>query len=184
MEGRRGPRQRPAQPYPAGTVTTVRSVSPSLGFTLVEVLVVVALAGVVSLGLVAFYLSSQATWMDASSQALSQRDATAVVDVIAARARTATSAAINVTPDTVLTFYGPGGTDPYSFWRSSTDSLLHQGHGDGAVDEGPVASSLVEQFSVSLDGALPLVHLTALQVRSETGERVRMQSTFQLYNAP
>lgn len=160
----------------------MRQASPS-GFTLVEAMVVVVLAGVVTLGLVGFYLNSQATWMNASSQALAQRDATALVEVIASRARVATSAAINMTPDTVLTFYGPG-SDSYSFWWSQADSLVHQGPEEGAVDGGPVVPSLVERFSVALDGSLPLVHLMMLQVRSETGERVQLQSTFTLFNAP
>jgi hypothetical protein len=142
------------------------------------------LAGMVTLGLVGFYLSSQATWMDASSQALAQRDATALVEAIAIRARGASSAAINFSaPDSVLTFYGAGGY-PYSFWLHQADSLVHSGHGEGSVDEGPVIPSRVERFSVGLDGTLPLVHLGLLQVRSETGERVQMESTFNLYNAP
>ena len=161
----------------------MRNASPR-GFTLTEVMVVMVLAGVVTLGLVGFYLNSQATWMDASSQALAQRDATALVDAIAARARGATSAKLGSPPNTVLTFYGPGFSDPYSFWWSQADSLVHQGPGDSSVDGGPVVPSLVERFSVALDDSLPLVHLSMLQLRSETGERVQMQSTFTLYNAP
>jgi hypothetical protein len=149
-------------------------------------MVVMVIAGVVTLGLVGFYLSSQATWMDASSQALAQRDATALVEAIATRARGATSAAINFSaPDSILTFYGADDTVyPYSFWLKSSDSLVHSGLGEGAVDEGPVVPSRVERFSVALDGTLPLVHLGLLQMRSETGERVQMESAFALYNAP
>jgi prepilin-type N-terminal cleavage/methylation domain-containing protein len=157
----------------------------SRGFTLPEVMVVMVLAGVVTLGLVGFYLNSQATWMDASSQALAQRDASAVVEALAYRARFASSAALNIVPpDTVLTFYDKNLVALYSFWRSPSDSLVHSGDGDGSVDGGPVVPSHVEQFSIALDATLPLVHLTNLQVRSETGERVQMQSTFALYNAP
>ena len=162
----------------------MRNSSPS-GFTLAEVMVVMALAGVVTLGLVGFYLNSQATWMDASSQALAQRDASVLVGAIAARAHGATSAAINFSPpDTVLTFYGPGFSDPYSFWWSQADSLVHQGAGDGSVDGGPVVPTHVERFSVALDGVLPVVYLGLLRVRSETGERVEMESAFTLYNSP
>jgi prepilin-type N-terminal cleavage/methylation domain-containing protein len=158
----------------------------SRGFTLTEVMVVMVIAGMVTLGLVGFYLSSQATWMDASSQALAQRDATALVEAIATRARGATSAAINFSaPDSILTFYGSDlDRYPYSFWLSQADSLVHSGLGEGAVDEGPVVPSLVERFSVGLDGSLPVVHLGMLQVRSETGERVQMESAFTLYNVP
>lgn len=165
-------------------MTGMRNAS-SRGFTLTEVLVVMALAGMVTLGLVGFYLNSQATWMDASSQALAQRDASGLVETMATHARGASSAAINFSaPDSVLTFYGPGEGYPYSFWWSHADSLVHSGLGEGAVDEGPVIPSLVERFSLGLDGTLPLVHLGLLQVRSETGVRVQMESAFNLYNVP
>lgn len=161
------------------------------GFTLVEMTVVVVLAGVVTLGLLGFYLNSQATWMDASSQALAQRDATSIVEAITSRARDA--AAVIVTPaapDTILTFYkqdpSPPNSliEPYSFWWSNADSLVHQGVGTGNQDDGPVAPSLVERFHFEMDPALPILHLRMLEVRSTQGEHVQVSTSFTLYNGP
>lgn len=147
-------------------------------------MVVMALAGVVTLGLVGFYLNSQATWMDASAQALAQRDATSVLEAIANHARDA--ADVTVTPnggDTVLTFFKVGGIEPYSFWWDQQgDSLLHQAEGTGDVDGGPVTPSTVERFYFEWDPALKIVHVRVLEVRSAQGERVQVSSSFALYN--
>ena len=80
MDVGRGARQYPAfsnqpwtlsmSPVPPDTWATPR------GFTLTEVMIVIVLAGVVTLGLVTFYLNSQAWWTEASTQVLAQRDAT------------------------------------------------------------------------------------------------------------
>lgn len=161
---------------------------PPRGFTLVEMMVVMALAGVVTLALVGFYLNSQATWMDASSQALAQRDATNIIEVITAKAREAQQVVITASaPDTILTFYKYGLTEPYSFWwsqGSGADSLIHQGPGTGQVDDGPVAPSIVERFYFEPDPTLPVVHLRMLEIRSSQGERVQMSTSFTLYNGP
>ena len=52
------------------------------GLTLTELTIVGVLACLVMLGLVGFYMSSQGVWMDASAQAITQREATSVIDEI------------------------------------------------------------------------------------------------------
>lgn len=161
------------------------------GFTLVEVMVVLVLAGVVTLGLVGFYLNSQATWIDGSSQALAQRDATTILESIADRADSAASVTLTlVPPDTVIEFRGVGGTAYYGFrWRrgAGDDSLVHQGPGSCSPDLGPVVPSIVERFSVALDPQypqVPVLHVISLRVRSSSGQVVEMKSSFALRNAP
>lgn len=161
------------------------------GFTLPEMMLVIVLAGVVTLGLLGFYLNSQATWMDASAQALAQRDATTILEAITQHAHDA--AAVIVTPaapDTILTFYkrdpSPPNSlvEPYSFWWSQGDSLVHQGVGTGDQDDGPVAPSVVERFYFEMDPALPILHLRMLEVRSGQGARVQISTSFLLHNGP
>ena len=161
---------------------------PPRGFTLVEMVLVMVLAGVVTLGLIGFYLNSQATWMDASAQALAQRDATTIVESISAKAREAEQVVITPNaPDTIITFYKVRLTDPYSFWWSQgpgADSLIHCGTGTGNVDDGPVAPTTVERFYFARDPALPILHLRVLEMRTTQGERLQMSTSFTLYNGP
>ncbi|MBI1797094.1 MAG: type II secretion system protein [Candidatus Eisenbacteria bacterium] len=161
------------------------------GFTLIEVMVVMILAGVVTLGLVGFYLNSQSTWIDGSSQALAQRDATTILESIASRADSAASVQLTaVPPDTVLEFYRVGSALPYYGFRwgqgAGEDSLLHQGPGSCNPDQGPVVPSVVERFSVTLDAnpKVPVLHVASLRVRSATGQVVEVSSSFALRNAP
>lgn len=158
------------------------------GLTLMEVMIVVVLAGMVTLGLVGFYLQSQSMWMDASTQALAQRDATGLIEFM--RSKTggaATALVMPVPPDnqnSLLILYDnsspPAETDRF-FWNPG-DSLVHRGEGPNGTDQGAVLSAVVERFHVSVDPLLPLVTLDTLRVRSTTGSRVKMTAAFALYN--
>jgi prepilin-type N-terminal cleavage/methylation domain-containing protein len=157
---------------------------PPRGFTLVEAMVVMALAGVVTLGIVGFYLNSQATWIDASSQAITQRDATLLVESLADRARGAASFWIQPSSgDTnqMVLLFDSGGVETSRFTWEAEDSLVHLWlAGD---DKGPVITSVVERFQLVADATPSILHLQRLQVRASNGTRVTMQSTFALYNA-
>jgi len=149
-----------------------------------EIVIVVVLAGIVTLGLVGFYLQSQSMWMDASTQALAQRDATGLVEFIRSRTSSAASALVTpVPPDSlnfVLTLYDASDNETNRFAWSATDSLVH--HVEGGVDKGAVGTVIVERFYVTVDPLLPLVNLDTLRVRSTSGERVKIASSFALYN--
>ena len=159
-------------------------VSDQRGITLMEIVIVVALAGIVTLGLVGFYLQSQSMWLDASTQALAQRDATGLVEFIRSRASSAASALVApVPPDSlnfVLTLYDATNNETDRFAWSGTDSLVH--HFEAGLDKGAVGSAIVERFYVTVDPQLPLVRLDTLRVRSTSGERVKIASAFALYN--
>jgi hypothetical protein len=75
-------------------------------------------------------------------------------------------------------------SNPYrSFWWSSGDSLIHEGGAQCTEDKGPIASAIVERFSFTYDNTLKMFRIGVLQVRSSTGQRVQMESSFILYNA-
>jgi Tfp pilus assembly protein PilW len=156
------------------------------GFTPVEAMIVMLLAGVVMLGLFTFYFSSQASWLDASSQALAQRDATIIIQHLARNTRQAAAVSLTNCPGQVVLYSDPGGTAPFKnfFWNMG-DSLIHFGNGATcSSDQGPVVSSLVEEFNLTISGSPPVLKLVNLRVRSATGERIEMSSSFALYNAP
>lgn len=159
----------------------------SEGFTLVEVMVVMILAGVVTVALLGFYLNSQATWLDASSKALAQREATTLLESIGARADSAGSARVSaVGPDTLIElFHSPNasGIPYYGFaWRAA-DRRVHQGPGSCFPDRGAVIASSVEQFSVVYNVGLGMLDVLSLRVRSASGDTIAMRSSFTLHNA-
>ena len=156
------------------------------GFTFMEVTIVMVLAGVVTLGLVGFYLNSQALWIDGSAQALAQRDGTTLVESISAKTRGAATAGVfPMPPDGLnhqLILWDGNGDEICQFLWDASDSLVHQ-H-EGGADKGPIVPSIVERFSLSVDPTLPLVHLDSLRVRSSAGRRVALSSAFALHNHP
>ncbi len=159
------------------------------GFTLPEVMIVVVLAGVMTLGLVGFYLQSQATWIDASSQAMTQRDATLVLETIGSTAHGAASFVIQgMPPDStneLLILYDGSLAEIGRFWWDPNDSLIHRGSGPPpGGDLGPVVASKAEKFQFSGDVSPRLIHLDLLQMRSAAGGQVEIRSTIAMYNAP
>lgn len=154
------------------------------GLTLTELTVVMVLASLVMVGLVAFYFNSQQTWVDASTQAITQREATILVKDITDRTRQASRAIVAPVPDTLhntLWLFRAGESTAFQmYWWNATDSLVHQGP-DQSQDRGPLVSSRVERFQLGMEGD-SLVRITLLQLRSANGSRIRMSSTIAMYN--
>src|SRR5262245_28307685 len=126
----------------------------SRGFTLTEVMIVSVLAGVVMLGLVTFYLSSQIMWTDSSTQAIAQRDATLLLEVIRDSTQLAATAAI-ANPSAFnhdLTFYDRSNNPLIRFFWSAADSTVHWGSPPNNLDRGRVVGTTVERFHASVDG--------------------------------
>ena len=151
------------------------------GLTLTELTVVIVLAGLVTVGLVTFYFNSQATWVDGSTQALAQRDATALIDVIAHSTHRAQSAEVLPSPDAqhqrlVLHFDDLNHCD---FWWSDQDSLIHQSNAE-AEDLGAVVNTKVARFELDRDDAL--VYVKVLEMRGANRQPVILSSSMALYN--
>lgn len=155
------------------------------GISLVEVTIAVVLASVVMVGVVGFYISSQATWLDSSTKAVSQREATLALEQITSRVRGASSAIASPTPDANrmrLYLYDLGGNLQWMFWYVTADSTLHHGPSE-AADRGPLMLSRVTRFRVSVTGNA-LVEVHDLDLLSPTGQIIELSTAAALYNRP
>jgi type II secretory pathway pseudopilin PulG len=151
------------------------------GFTLVEAMIVIVLAAVVGFGLVGFYLNSQATWLDASTQAIAQRDATLMIDAITNQGRQWASAELG--SDSVSIRFRDGfGAERDRFYLDVNDHRIY--HVEDVVDDrGPVTDTYVERLCLRLT-TTGIVRIDTLRVRSAEGEQVQLSSIFALYNSP
>jgi len=155
--------------------------NPECGITLTELTIVMVLAALITVGLVTFYLNSQGLWLDASSQALTQRDATLVLERITRQVHQSARAEVAHDPDSLhqaLSVYDIAGRETRFYWDPA-DSLIHSSSPDHPK-EGPIANSKVDRLQFDRDGGL--VYLRRLSMRSGTGERIEMSSSMTLYN--
>lgn len=152
------------------------------GITLVEVVVVGVLASIVMLALTGFYINSQGTWIEASSQALTQREVSFALETISDSTHSANSALApvvvpNQIQSLILYDYGTPPVEKCTFFVGA-DSLLHQSK--GGVDRGPLATSVVTSFLLSSDA--DMVRVLALEMRSANGRLIRMSTGAAFYN--
>jgi Tfp pilus assembly protein PilW len=144
--------------------------------TLIEVTIVMALAAVVVMGLLTFYMNSQATWVDGSTQALAQRDGTLLVEAISDSVRKAFLAQVRDVPDSLhqtLILRDESQNEFCRFWWDAGDSLVHEG-ASLAEDRGPVVASHVTRFQ--LDTLAGAVDIRLIELRSTDGLLVRTTS--------
>lgn len=144
------------------------------GLTLTEVAVTMILGTMIMAGLVGFYLSSQGVWLDASTQAITQREAALVTAAMRDSIRTSAFAVVSPVPDALheqLALYRhPGDLVPsYYFWWSASDSLLYAGTSLGGPAAGPMIVSRVERFQ---GVATPFTVRMDLRLRSASGDAV------------
>jgi hypothetical protein len=148
----------------------------------VEVTIVVVLASLVMLALLGFYINSQATWNDASSQTITQRELTTVIERITEKAHMAHHGLVTANPDVELDLYDtPGALNAfYTLTWNLSDSLLYEaGTGIGGGSH-PILGSQVMAFQIScLDSVLTLSNLT---LRTAAGKYVSAASTMTFMN--
>jgi len=154
------------------------------GLTLTEVTIVAAIGLLVLLGLGGFYLNSQSTWLDASSQSITQREATLVTQAIADTALVSARAIATPVPDAEhgqVAFYRHDDlvTPSWCFWWDPTDSLVHQGPDPANDDRGALLASKVERFRITADASMVQV---AIRVRAGTGQRVEIATSSVMRN--
>ena len=151
------------------------------GLTLVEVTVAMVIASLVMVGLVGFYLSSQMTWLSASSQAVSQREGTLALEVMSDQIRAAVSATVVNDPDAnhqQLTLTKVNG-DPVVFQWNSTDSLIHW---SDPADRGALINTRVTRFQVSENDTI--VNIVGLDLLDPNGRTISFVGGAALYNRP
>ena len=141
----------------------------SRGFTLTEVTVVIVLAGVVTSGWWASISTLQAMWMDASTQALAQRDATSILEYMRqhGHGRRAPCGCVQPQGDILRSTGATRGAGQLRL--NATDSLVYHGIGRDDTPDGPVAPTVVEEFAVTVDPTYGLVSVDTLRVRSTSG---------------
>jgi hypothetical protein len=149
------------------------------GITLTEITIVFVLASLVMTGLLAFYLNSQAVWVDGSTQAIAQREVTLVLNAVSARARRATGATVTANPDLqhvqiALKMPGAPPESTYFYWWSPADSLVHEGYRNLNQDRGPMIMSRVECFAASADSFL--LSIDSLRVHSSSGAHITLNT--------
>ncbi|MFM8558346.1 MAG: PilW family protein [bacterium] len=143
------------------------------GLALIEVAVVMILGTIVMGGLVGFYLSSQGLWLDASTQAIAQREASLVASAVRDSVRKSSRAIVTSSPDSLhqqVALYRGSESAPYwyFFWNPS-DSLVCAGPDVTDAAAGPMGFSPVERFQ--LQASSYAVRLD-LRLRSASGERI------------
>lgn len=153
------------------------------GITLVELTIVSALAMLVILAMIGFYISSQSSWMAGSSQALAQRDATQLLEAISNRVRSAAHAEVDRTDPLhhTLILRDAAQADSWRFWWDGNDRRIHQGpsmHPDS--DRGAVVNTPVTRFQ--LDTLTRLVEIQMIELQADDGRAVRISSAAALYN--
>jgi Tfp pilus assembly protein PilW len=146
------------------------------GLTLTEVAVVMILGSLITAGLVGFYLSSQGLWLDGSTQAITQREASLVASAIRDSVRQSGGALVSASPDSLhmqlALFRAKGDPSPYYyFYWNSADSLIHAGTSVGGPGSGPIGASRATRFQFVATGEAVR---TDLRLITATGNRVDM----------
>jgi hypothetical protein len=153
----------------------MRAVGDARGLTLTEVAVVMILGTMIMAGLVGFYLASQGVWLDASTQAITQREATLVTATMRDFIHQSGRAEVTPSPDALhqqLALYRSGESVPYYyFWWSSSDSLIHSGNSMGGPGSGPMIVSHAERFQLIANNANGGVRVD-MRLRSASGDVV------------
>jgi hypothetical protein len=146
------------------------------GLTLTEVAVVMILGSLITAGLVGFYLSSQGLWLDSSTQAITQREASLIASAVRDSVRKSAKAVVPDSPDPehmMLALYLKSG-DPepyYCFYWNPTDSLVYSGPSVGGQGSGPIGSS--RATLLQFVGTEQAVRMD-LRLLTATGQRVDM----------
>src|SRR5262249_1795121 len=130
-----------------------------------------------------FYIGSQNVWIDGSTQALAQRDASLLVDVMRRQVHEANAAFVTSTDANhdQLTLSYAGSTRVVDFWWSAADPRVHlrETIGGNVVEHGPVTDTPVTRFRLNTLSTT-IVELTQLELTTANGDRVDMSTRFAL----
>ena len=155
------------------------------GITLVEVTIVTALAMLVILGMIGFYISSQSIWMTGSTQSLIQQDASLLLSTMSDEVRRSARALAVDHPDAshqlaLFLYADRHAADPFRcfYWR---DSAVYAGTDQPRADDPLVVTSKASRLRISVADT-SLVRFDLVELPTPTGEPVRLVSAAALYN--
>jgi prepilin-type N-terminal cleavage/methylation domain-containing protein len=162
---------------------------PDRGMTLTEVMFVMALAALVMMGLVSFYMTSQAVWMEGSSQAITQRDATLLVTAITGSVRRAARAQVEDYNGQQILYLRADRdpmTDPFRcfYWKVDPDSKIphvYSGSVTPRDDDTLVVVSRVDSLRLATDDST-IVLMDLIELPTSKGPPIRLTSAAALYN--
>jgi Tfp pilus assembly protein PilW len=163
----------PRFPQPIGA-------SRERGVTLVEVVIVGVLAAIVMLALTGFYVNSQGTWIDSSSQAVTQREASLVLETLSDSVHVASKAQVDPATHTVILFGPDLVTERSRFWLNDADQRIHVGGGNPSVDQGPLETSRVTKFEVTANDSM--VYVSPLELQTASNHAVTTSTAATMYN--
>ena len=153
-----------------------RGANAERGLTLTEVAVVMILGTMIMAGLVGFYLSSQGLWLDASTQVITQREASLVAAAVRDSVRRSGMAKVISVPDSlhqqIALFRSSTDTVPsYYFWWDASDSLIHAGSTVGGSGSGPMVLSRADRFQFTATNSAVRMDL---RLRTASGSTVEV----------
>lgn len=153
------------------------------GITLVEVTVVMVLASLVMVGLVGFYVTSQNQWLTASSQVVTQREGTMVLELMADSIRASATCVVEVTDSlrNRITLHNRDGIATNAFYWNSGDSLLHWERPAG-TERGPITTARVSRFQAFENDTM--VTISALHLIDPDGDLIQLTGGAAMYNRP
>jgi Tfp pilus assembly protein PilW len=159
---------------------------PERGVTLTELAIVLVLAGLVMLGISAFYFNSQEVWMQGSAQAIAQREASFAIERVRDVAHAASSALADSSggdPDHIRLVLTDADLTQHVFWCDDVSKQLHESvtpDGGPQTDLGPIASSRVARFLASTSPEM--VTNLSVELISAEGQTVSVSSAAALLN--
>lgn len=152
--------------------------SDQRGLTLTELTLVGILATVVMVALTTFYFNSQNMWIDGSTQALAQRDATLLVNQLRRNIHEARQALVGSTDaehDHLTLEYAVAPTVEYRW--DNLDRKVHLLV--GGIDNGPVIDTPVARFKLTTRDST-MVELQQAVLNTAQGDSVSIASQFAL----
>lgn len=168
-----------------------------MGFTLVELMVAMALAGMLMLGITILYMTAQRNWLEASSKLMLQQNATMMLQTITDPIRSAhwfeypadvadSSAVFLQWCDKQHSLAGHWWLR--KFYWSPTDSLVHMSIGDKSGGYPPETGPSISNVKVSrlrfagVVGRPNVLRVTSLKVRDSYGQTVELSSQAVMQN--
>lgn len=154
------------------------------GFTLVEFAIVAALSALVVFTLATFYINAQHMWLDSSLQAVAQRDASLLLDVMTDHAAAADSA--HLADATHLYLYRDDVPLSSFTWQSGDDHVLLTEFDATGMETGtslwPATGKILQlQFGMPA-GSGRTVAVDSLEVETSPGDRIFLSTTLLIAN--